>query len=142
MFFSLTIFLGLNFICFLIIAICYCWIFVAVKLSSKKAGRRQEREIEIKMASKMALIVGTDFCCWMPIIILGVLVQCNIVDIQPEVIPWITVFILPINSSVNPFLYNFNSFKFVKYVRNKVESNRSSSSKRKSSNHAQKQMNV
>ena len=128
MFFSIAIFLGLNFICFIIIAICYCWIFVSVKISTKKSGRRQEREEEIKMAAKMAIIVGTDFCCWMPIIILGILVQGDLLIIQPRVVPWIAVFVLPINSSVNPFLYNFKFRGVFKFFRSRYHSLRSSRS--------------
>ena len=128
MFFSIAIFLGLNFICFIIIAICYCWIFVSVKISTKKSGRRQEREEEIKMAAKMAIIVGTDFCCWMPIIILGILVQADLLIIQPRIVPWIAVFVLPINSSVNPFLYNFKFRGVFKFFRSKYNSFRSSRS--------------
>ncbi|XP_072024617.1 uncharacterized protein [Amphiura filiformis] len=103
MFFSMAIFLGLNLFCFLIVAICYLQIFITVKRSSKKAGGKSDKEV--KLAIKMAVIIWTDFCCWVPIAILGILVQSGAVDISPVVYAWIVTFILPINSSVNPFLY-------------------------------------
>ncbi|XP_072043555.1 uncharacterized protein [Amphiura filiformis] len=57
------------------------------------------------MAMKMLFLVGTDFVCWMPVIVLGILSTCNIIIISPIVYVWTAVFILPINSSLNPYLY-------------------------------------
>lgn len=47
----------------------------------------------------MAMIVLTDFCCWCPIIILGLLAIFG-VPISASVYSWIAVFILPVNSAV------------------------------------------
>ena len=60
------------------------------------------------MAAKMGLIVGTDLLCWLPIIVMGILAQCN-VTIPVEMYAWSVVFILPINSSLNPYLYTVSS---------------------------------
>ena len=57
------------------------------------------------MAVKMSMIVGTDFFCWMPIIILGILVQAGTITLTSDVYAWLVVFVLPINSSINPYLY-------------------------------------
>ena len=59
------------------------------------------------MATKFALIVGTDFLCWMPIIIMGFLSASGTVEIPADVYAWAAVFILPLNSALNPFLYTF-----------------------------------
>ena len=75
--YSIFIFLGLNFFSFVIILICYVMIFITVQRSASKMRSRMQTaqstkmSAQIKLASKMALIVGTDFCCWMPIIIMG-----------------------------------------------------------------------
>ena len=53
----------------------------------------------------MFLLVLTDFCCWVPIGALSVLVQAGVVEVHPVAYAWIATFILPINSSINPFLY-------------------------------------
>ena len=106
MYYSIAIFLGLNLLCCIIIFICYLAIFLAVRKTSVPAGRFKERQAEeIRMAFKMSVIVLTDFFCWMPIIIIGILVQAGAVRLSPNVYAWIAVFILPINSAVNPFLY-------------------------------------
>ncbi len=105
MYFSIAIFIGINFICFVAIALCYTIIFVTFHESTRRSVRRQERDEEIKMAGKMAVIVITDFLCWMPIVIMSMMVQTGAVTLSPEMYAWTVTFILPINSSVNPFLY-------------------------------------
>ncbi|XP_038073197.1 uncharacterized protein LOC119741495 [Patiria miniata] len=102
---SVVLFLGVNLVCFLLVFCCYVAIFVSVKRSSKLVRKSAHRNREIKMAVKMALIVGTDFACWMPVIIMGILSQTNTIDIGADMYGWIVVFILPINSSLNPYLY-------------------------------------
>ena len=105
MYLSIAVFLGLNLLCFLIIAYCYVVIFITAQKTSRRASRRREKEEEIRMAAKMSVIVVTDFLCWMPIIFIGILVQSGAFDIPPVVYAWIVTFVLPINSSANPFLY-------------------------------------
>ena len=103
--YSIVLFLGVNLSCFLIVLVCYVAIFVNVKRSIKMVSRLTHRDQETKMAVKMALIVGTDFACWMPVIIMGILSQTGTVNIGPDIYAWTVVFILPINSSLNPYLY-------------------------------------
>ncbi|XP_038050248.1 CUB and sushi domain-containing protein 3-like [Patiria miniata] len=107
--FSIVLFLGVNFVCFLVILVCYVVIFIQVQLSLKQVNRHIHRHEEIKMAGKMAIIVGTDLVCWLPIIIMGILAQSGVVTIPVEMYAWIVVFILPINSSLNPYLYTISS---------------------------------
>ena len=110
MYFSIGIFTGLNFLCFVVVAICYSSIFITAKQISREAGRLRAANDEIKMAIKMAGIVFSDFCCWMLIVVLSVLVQTKLVTIDPIAYAWIATFVLPINSCVNPFLYTLVSF--------------------------------
>ncbi|XP_038052706.1 uncharacterized protein LOC119725373 [Patiria miniata] len=104
--YSIVLFLGVNLICFLLVTVCYAAIFSKVKRSIRRVKRRHApKEEEVKMAIKMAVIVGSDFLCWMPVIILGILSQTSVIQIQPDVYAWLVVFVLPINSSLNPYLY-------------------------------------
>ena len=104
-YFSIAIFLGVNSVCFLVVCVCYVAIFVKVKASSRSIRRNKRNNDEIKMAIKMAFIVGTDLFCWMPIIAMGILSQTRILVIPLTAYVWSVVFILPINSSLNPYLY-------------------------------------
>ncbi|XP_041471581.1 uncharacterized protein LOC121421048 [Lytechinus variegatus] len=115
--YSLSIFLGLNLVCFLITALCYVAIFVTVHRSARKVAKgkdtgrhvRNGTSMQVKLATRMAMIVGTDFICWMPIIIMGFLATSGAVEIPPDVYAWTAVFILPLNSSLNPYLYTIST---------------------------------
>ena len=108
-YYAIFLFIVVSMLCFLIILASYIGIFISVRRSSKGATRQQDRDEEIKMAAKMALIVGTDFACWMPIIIMGLLSQTGAVTIPVETYAWTMVFVLPINSSINPYLYTIST---------------------------------
>ena len=108
-YFSIAIFLGLNLACFLFIFICYIVIFIHVNLMSKEIKQVSNRNDDLKIAIRMAAIVGTDFLCWMPVIIAGILSQTGAVVIPLQMYTWSVVFILPINSSLNPYLYTIAS---------------------------------
>ncbi|XP_030841893.1 G-protein coupled receptor GRL101-like [Strongylocentrotus purpuratus] len=103
--FSIAIYLGVNLVSFLVIICCYVAIFFSVRFSRKAAGKSAKSATEIKMALKMFFIVGTDFFCWMPIIIMGIFIQAGVITLSSNIYAWLVVFVLPINSSINPFLY-------------------------------------
>ncbi|XP_071798570.1 uncharacterized protein [Asterias amurensis] len=135
-FFSIALFLGVNLLCFAVILICYVCMFASVKTSRKEVRRYQNGDDEVRMAIKMAAIVMTDFVCWMPVIVMGILSQSRIVEIPPETYAWVVVFILPINSSLNPYLYTIADLCSKRHsdsYRKKVTPNTSSYNEYKSS---------
>ena len=105
MYFSTALFLGLNFVCYLCIMLCYILIVIEVRKSSNRSGRTVEMTEQIKLTTKVSVIVATDFLCWFPIIILGILVQSGVVTLPIVVYAWAVAVILPINSAINPYLY-------------------------------------
>lgn len=107
-YFSIIVFIGINLICFIVIACCYIQIFRSAKKTAKEASRNQGLLEQIRMAKKMFLIVFTDFCTWVPLCLVCVLAQCGLIIVPPEVYAWTVAFILPINSSINPFLYTLS----------------------------------
>ncbi|XP_033121603.1 G-protein coupled receptor GRL101-like [Anneissia japonica] len=118
--YTAAIFIGVNMLCFLLIFLSYSGIFILIKVSSaklKKIGLGSMDSVKkqhIALAVRMVFIVATDFLCWVPIIIMGILSLTRRVDIPAEVYAWAAVFILPINSAINPFLYTIASLKKVR----------------------------
>ena len=108
MFFSSALFLGLNCVCYLVILVCYIFIVSSVQKSSKQSGRTVEMAEQIKLTTKVTAIVGTDFLCWFPIIVLGILVQTRVLTLPLAVYAWAVTFVLPINSGINPYLYTIS----------------------------------
>ena len=99
----------LNFLCFMIITLSYILIGLVSFRSSKSLtnsqGNRQISNRNRRMNQKIAIIIGTDFACWVPFIIICVLHSLEVLDATP----WYSIFsmiILPINSVINPFLYD------------------------------------
>ena len=103
--FSIVVFVGINLTCFFIVAFCYMYIFFKANKTSEGAGRTLDRDEQVRMAKRMFAIVFTDFCCWVPLSFICILVQCGVITVSPEMYAWTVGFILPINSSINPFLY-------------------------------------
>ncbi|XP_072017940.1 uncharacterized protein [Amphiura filiformis] len=121
--FAIAIYLGLNFLAFVVVLVCYIAIgaIVATKLPSKQLQRKIDRSREMKMAGKMALIVFTDFCCWMPVIMLGILIQSGAVEAVPiETYAWLVALVLPLNSALNPYIYTIST-EITKYKRRRQE---------------------
>ena len=107
--YSIVVFISVNFCCFVIVACSYVYIFIKATSSAEGASRAQEsrqaRKDELRMAKKIFAIVFTDFCCWVPLSFACILTQSGVIAVSPEMYAWTVGFILPINSSINPFLY-------------------------------------
>jgi hypothetical protein len=95
-----------NFFCFSVILISYSLIAIQSKVSSKAAGNGTgRRERNQKLQRKITMIITTDFCSWIPFIVVCIFHYFNVIDATP----WYSLFsmiILPINSVINPLLYN------------------------------------
>ena len=101
--------LVLNFICFVSISISYLLIGILSRRSSKSlassTNNRQIAQRNNRMNQRIAIIITTDFLCWVPFILICVLHSVEVIDATP----WYSIFsmvILPINSVINPLLYD------------------------------------
>ena len=107
--YSIVVFISVNCFCFVTVACCYMYIFIKATSSAEGASRaqtpQQARDEDLRMARKMFAIVFTDFCCWVPLNFVCILTQSGVIEVSPEMYAWTVGFILPINSSINPFLY-------------------------------------
>ena len=101
--------LSINFICFLFISTSYLSIGIFSKRSSKNLScsqnNRQITQRNKRMDRRIAMIISSDFICWVPFIVICILHSLEVIDATP----WYGIFsmiILPINSVINPFLYD------------------------------------
>ncbi|XP_072166950.1 uncharacterized protein [Diadema setosum] len=100
-----AIYLGLNFVCLCVIFGCYVTIFISIKRSANRSQRSQDRSGEIQLAGKMAVIVGTDFFAWFPVLVMFLVVLAIAWSMPRILYATIVVFLLPLNSAVNPYVY-------------------------------------
>ncbi|XP_044177331.1 G-protein coupled receptor GRL101-like [Acropora millepora] len=107
--YAVGIFIGLNFVSFVYILVAYIVMFITVRNTSNKV-RSTNLKRESQMARRMFFIILTDFLCWMPVILIGLLsVLGKFHDPEKQAYIWIAVFVLPVNSSINPILYTFST---------------------------------
>ncbi|KAH9505290.1 hypothetical protein Btru_059177 [Bulinus truncatus] len=98
-----------NFVLFLIIASGQVAIFASIvsgkrSIESSVTKNSKNRAQEISVAKKLAFVAVSDFLCWFPIGIMGMF-SLNGHEFGPDVYTWTAVFVLPVNSAVNPLIY-------------------------------------
>ena len=97
----------LNFVLFLLIALGQGVIYYTVKANSMKTADVNRSSKDIAIARRLITVAMSDFLCWFPIGLLGLLAS-NGVAIPGEVSVAMAIFALPLNSAINPFLYTLN----------------------------------
>uniref|UniRef100_A0A8C8IXR4 G-protein coupled receptors family 1 profile domain-containing protein n=1 Tax=Oncorhynchus tshawytscha TaxID=74940 RepID=A0A8C8IXR4_ONCTS len=108
--YSTGIFLGLNLFAFVMIVFSYTSMFYSVQKTAKTA-RQSVYNKEVSIAKRFFFIVFTDAMCWTPIFILKILSLLQ-VKIAGTIVLWVVIFILPINSALNPILYTITTSSF------------------------------
>ena len=107
--YATALFIGINSVLFFLIAIGQTGIYRAnwanskkVTLSEGQAKGRYKKDMAI--AKQLSVIVVTEFLCWFPICVMGVMAQTGQL-IPDAAYAWSAVVVLPINSAINPMLY-------------------------------------
>ncbi|KAF5285269.1 hypothetical protein FQR65_LT13283 [Abscondita terminalis] len=106
--YSAFIILGVNLIGLVIIAVVYGVMFVSIS-RTRDATTLSIKDYEF--AVRFFFIVLTNACCWFPIIIVKILAYFE-TYISSDLYAWLVVFVLPINSAINPILYTFTTPKY------------------------------
>ncbi|XP_036407358.1 relaxin receptor 1-like [Megalops cyprinoides] len=110
--YSIVIFLGLNLVAFLIIVISYGSMFYNIQRTGTRAKEYSNHiKKEVTIAKRFFSIVITDSLCWIPIFVLKILSLMQ-VEIPGTISSWVVIFILPINSALNPILYTLTTRPF------------------------------
>ncbi|KAI4819643.1 hypothetical protein KUCAC02_004883, partial [Chaenocephalus aceratus] len=110
--YSIVIFLGLNLVAFLIIVLSYASMFYNIQRTGTQTTKYSNHiKKEVTIAKRFFSIVITDSLCWIPIFILKILSLLQ-VEIPGTISSWVVIFILPINSALNPILYTLTTRPF------------------------------
>ncbi|XP_043913033.1 relaxin receptor 1-like [Protopterus annectens] len=114
------IFLGLNLCAFISIVILYTSMFYSILKTGAKSAERSGFSREVSIAKRFFFIVFTDALCWIPIFLLQ---ACSLLnkDIPGTIISWVVIFILPINSALNPILYTMTTTSFREHFKQCLE---------------------
>lgn len=105
--YSAFIYLGINFSAAIIIIALYAHMYSIVmhgRQLTRPALLRAEKREDAILAFRFFFIVVTDCLCWIPIVVIKVMALAN-VSISSSIYGWLVVFIIPINSALNPIIY-------------------------------------
>ena len=107
--YAFTVMIIFNFVLFLLIAAGQFVVYMAVRSQTMaeqdESGKRSK---DLTVARRLFTVVVSDFLCWFPIGLLGLLASRDI-PIYGEVNIAMAIFVLPLNSALNPFLYSLNT---------------------------------
>ncbi|KAG8267744.1 protein-hormone receptor activity protein [Homalodisca vitripennis] len=98
----------INGVAFLILMGCYLKMYCAIR------GSQAWNSNDSRIAKRMALLVFTDFLCWSPIAFFSLTAAFGFHLVTLEQAKVFTVFVLPLNSCCNPFLYAILTKQFKK----------------------------
>ncbi|PFX16931.1 G-protein coupled receptor GRL101 [Stylophora pistillata] len=122
--YSVAMFVGLNFALVFSVMVAYSMIIYTSCTSNRrmaKQGTERERRLKAKkraadlkreasLAKRVFFIVLTDCVCWLPIVVIGMRSLLEKSFRTPgDLAVWIAVFILPVNSAINPILYTLST---------------------------------
>ncbi|XP_040078646.2 relaxin receptor 1 [Ixodes scapularis] len=108
--YSAFLFCTVNSIAFSFIAYAYLTMFFTITHS--KIGLRSTQQLQDRaIAKRFFFIVGTDFLCWMPIVVIKIVAIAG-TKIDETLYAWVAVFLLPVNSALNPVLYTLTTRLF------------------------------
>ncbi|XP_026498231.2 lutropin-choriogonadotropic hormone receptor [Vanessa tameamea] len=98
----------INGLAFLVLLGCYLKMYCAIR------GSQAWNSNDSRIAKRMALLVFTDFLCWSPIAFFALTAAFGAQLVSLEEAKVFTVFVLPLNSCCNPFLYAILTKQFKK----------------------------
>jgi hypothetical protein len=105
--YSLGVLVCVNLALVLLTAVGQAFIYWAVSTNSMSAAATTRKSQDVAVARRLIAVAMTDFLCWFPIGLLGLLAARG-VHVPSEVNVAMAVFVLPLNSALNPFLYTLN----------------------------------
>ena len=118
--------LSVNFMCFVTISACYSVIsnsanktrrFVINMMPAIKSGRSDRRTRRLQR--NVTRIIATDLVCWIPFIFICVMHFFEVID-ATFLYTISSLVILPVNSFINPFLYDDFMIKIIRRIKNVI----------------------
>ena len=88
---------------FIIIVALYVKMYISISKSGRP-GSSTRHTIDVQVAQRMAMIIFSNFLCWLPISIAGFIALYSDIG-NVDVAKFLLVFIFPLNACTNPFLY-------------------------------------
>lgn len=105
-----TFLLATNGMAFFFVLFCYGRMYCS--LGGSGSGENGIRRVEGRVAKRMAMLVITNFACWFPIALVSLIAIYGTALIGVPAAKFFLVFVYPINSFTNPYLYAIGTKHF------------------------------
>lgn len=123
--YSAIVYLGINFAAVMIILGLYVRMYLIIMsvrnktrpirtLLASNATSARQRE-DVTLALRFLFIVVADCLCWIPIVVIKFCALIGL-KITGDIYCWLAVFILPINSALNPIIYTIGTPSYLRTV--------------------------
>ena len=106
--YSFGVIVVLNFLLFIIIAAGQTCVYFSVQANRMTATDSNKHAQDVRMARRLITIALSDFMCWFPIGLLGLLASRGY-PVPAGVNVFLVILVLPLNAALNPFLYTVNT---------------------------------
>ena len=97
----------LNMVLFLAIAAGQTAVYMAIRSNTMFSSESSRKRQDLDIARRLISVALTDFLCWFPVGLLGVLAKTG-TPVSGEMNVAMATLIMPLNSAMNPFLYTVN----------------------------------
>ncbi|XP_018565119.1 relaxin receptor 2 [Anoplophora glabripennis] len=114
--YSAAMFIMINALALVFISYAYMRMINEIRASGVACRSTRQSQDRDKVAQRFGIIVFTDSLCWVPVIVVKILALSGVV-IPADLYAWLAIFVLPINSALNPVLYTLTTTIFKKQVR-------------------------
>ncbi|CAH1968677.1 unnamed protein product [Acanthoscelides obtectus] len=106
-----------------LIFICYAYLRMINEIRASGVACRSTRQSQDrdKVAQRFGIIVLTDCLCWVPVITVKLIALAG-TPIHQNLYAWLAIFVLPINSALNPVLYTLTTTIFKKQMSKLINS--------------------
>ena len=102
----------INFLCFIFVTSSYVILAIRTGRSARGAGNTQAQKRQLTLQRKVTAIIATDFLCWVPLSIVSFLHLGEVIQ-ATSWYAYFSILIIPINSVINPLLYDSLIFEYL-----------------------------
>ena len=139
--YCLALFGGVNLLMSLYMAVAYARMFISIRKTGE-AVRSERMKRESTLAKRMLFIVVTDLLCWFPVVGVIYLSLFRLLRNGGQVIAYLAVCFIPINSAVNPIIYTIFTPSVLNKIRAIIIATRGASSQATTVNHSNAERNT
>ena len=114
--YAFSILIVFNMAVFMLVVLGQGLLYSSIRMQKVPSASCNRISQDADIAKRLSLVVITDCLCWIPIAVMGLMARSGS-PVPGEMHMVVTVFLLPINSAFNPFLYTLHAMMLARSSR-------------------------